>query len=296
MKKAWPIAFETTPDVPRSALGAPVGEPVPLAPPPLPRKILGTAVLLLTGEAAGVAVWILRDPSRLVVALLFLSAAIAVEVTGACFFFRTVRRGLLTLHERGAHRRLAGTRARHAVRGHPVVSLLERESFHTMLAGAVQRRITVRSGAATLRFGHEAFDGRPDRVTPALRDLLLRLADACEQRLQDGDSLSGLGWSLTSDGFRPGFGTAVVRMAALLRVEILQGQVRLWKKGENRPFFATAAGSPNAHLLLELLARRLADLETPGDGSGALGSAAARALSLRSPRSRDALAAADRSP
>jgi hypothetical protein len=261
LKKAWPIAFETTPDVPRSALGAPVGEPVPLAPPPLPRKVLGTAGLLLAGEVAGVAVWVVREPSRLVAALLFLSAALALEVTGACFFFRTVRRGLLTLHERGLTVGWPGRERAMLFADIRSLSLLERESFHSMLAGAVQRRITVRSAASTLRFGHEAFDGRPDRVTPALRDLLLRLADACEQRLRDGDSLSGLGWSLTADGFRPGFGAAVVRTAALLRVEILQGQVRLWKKGENRPFFATAAGSPNAHLLLELLARRLADLE-----------------------------------
>ena len=261
MKKAWPIAFETTPDVPRSALGAPVGEPVPLAPPPVPRKILGSTGLLLAGEVAGVALWVLRDPTHLVAALLFLSAALAVEVTGACFFFRTVRRGLLTLHERGLSVGWPGRERAMLFADIRSLSLLERESFHTMLAGAVQRRITVRSGVATLRFGHQAFDGRPDRVTPALRDLLLRLADTGEQRLRDGEALSGLGWSLTTDGFRPGFGSALVRVAALLRVEILQGQVRLWKKGESRPFFAIAAGSPNAHLLLELLARRLSDLE-----------------------------------
>jgi len=261
VKKAWPIAFETTPDVPRSALGAPVGEPVPLAPPPVPRKILGITGLLVACEIAGVTLWVLRAPSSLIVALLFLSAALAIEVTGACFFFRTVRRGLLTLHERGLTVGWPGRERAMLFADIRSFSLLERESFHTMLAGAVQRRITVRSGTATLRFGHQAFDGRPDRVTPALRDLMLRLADAGEQRLRDGESLAGLGWSLSADGFRPGFGSAVVRMSALLRVEILQGQVRIWKKGESRPFFATAAASPNAHLLLELLARCLADLE-----------------------------------
>ena len=285
MRKAWPIAFETTPDVPRSALGALIGEPVPLAPPPLPRKVLGVAALLLTGEVAGVAAWVLRDPPRLVAALLFLSAALAVEVTGACFFFRTVRRGLLTLHERGLTVGWPGRERAMLFADIRSLSLLERESFHTMLAGAVQRRITVRSAAATLRFGHEAFDGRPDRVTPALRDLLLRLADACEQRLQNGEPVSGLGWSLNPDGFRPGFGAPVVRMAALLRVEIVQGQVRIWKKGESRPFFATAAGSPNAHLLLELLARRLADLELlAADPEPRAGSILGRFLfSLRDP-------------
>jgi hypothetical protein len=258
LKKAWPIAFETTPDVPRSSLGAPVGEPVPLAPPPVPRKALGAAGLLLAAEVAATAVWILHDRTRLIAALLFLSAAVAVEVTAACFFFRTIRRGLLTLHEHGFAVGWPGRERAMLFADVRSFSLLERESFQSLLAGAVMRRITVRSGTATLRFGHEAFDGRPDPVTPALRDLLLRLADICEKRLRDGETLNGLGWSLSADGFRPGFGAALLPLAAVSRVEVLQGQVRAWKKGEGRPFFTAPAGSPNAHLLLELLARRLA--------------------------------------
>jgi hypothetical protein len=260
LKKAWPITFETTPDVPRSALGAPVGEPVPLAPPPVPRKALGAAGLLLAVEAAVAAGWVLRDPPRLIAVLLFLSAAIAVEVTGACFFFRTIRRGLLTLHERGLAVGWPGRERAMLFADIRSFSLLEQESFQSMLAGAVLRRITVRSATSALRFGHEAFDGRPDRVTPVLRDLLLRLADVCEQRLGNGEALNGPGWSLTVDGLRPGFGAALVPLTSLARVEILQRQVRAWKEGGDRPFFTAAAGSPNAHLLLELLARRLAGL------------------------------------
>lgn len=258
MKKAWPIVFETTPDVPRSSLGAPVGEPVPLAPPPVPRKALGAAGLLLAAEMSAAALWVLHDRPRLIAALLFLSAALAIEVTAACFFFRTIRRGLLTLHEHGFAVGWPGRERAMLFADVRSFSLLERESFRSLLAGAVLRRITARSGKATLRFGHEAFDGRPDPVTPALRDLLQRLTDVCEQRLRDGEALSGPGWSLTADGFRPGFGAAFVPLSAISRTEIVQGQVRAWKQGEDRPFFAAPAGSPNAHLLLELLARRLA--------------------------------------
>jgi hypothetical protein len=258
LKKAWPIVFETTPDVPRSSLGAPVGEPVPLAPPPVPRKALGAAGLLLAAELSAAALWVLHDRTRLIAALLFLSAAVAVEVTAACFFFRTIRRGLLTLHEHGFAVGWPGRERAMLFADVRSFSLAERESFHSLFAGAVLRRITVRSGTATLRFGHEAFDGRPDPVTPALRDLLQRLIDAGEQRLRNGEALNGPGWSLNADGLRPGLGAGLVPLGAVSRTEIVQGQVRAWKHGEDRPFFSISAGSPNAHLLLDLLARRLA--------------------------------------
>jgi hypothetical protein len=255
LPRAWPIAFETAPELRRSALGAAVGEPVPLTPLPLPRKALGMAGLLLAVKGVLLVFWGWRDPSRLLGLLLFACAAVAMEVTGACFFFRTIRRGLLALHERGFAVGWPGRERAVRFAGIRSLAIAEREVFHGGLTAAVLRRLTVQSDGSTLRFGHEAFDGRPDRITPVLRELLLRLTAEAEERLRGGEALTGKGWSLTADRFLPRRGLPVA-LSEIAGVAVVQDRLRIWRHGEVRPFFTLPAGSPNAHLLAELLARR----------------------------------------
>jgi hypothetical protein len=164
----------------------------------------------------------------------------------------------LRLHERGF---LAGPPGRERmvlfaeVQG---LTFAERARFDRVLAGAVTRQLTVRYAGGTLRFGHRSVDGIADPATPALLGLLDRLATIIDQRLRGGGLFAGSGWRMAADGFRPRRGARSVPMATLSRAGLYQGRVWIWRQGEERPFFSIAAGAPNARLLYEVLARRLA--------------------------------------
>lgn len=176
-----------------------------------------------------------------------------------------LRRGHLILFERGF---LAGEPGREkAVLFGEVQTLAidEQARFDRALAGTVARRVTVRSATGTLRFEHRAVDGLPDPGTPALHALLAGVTDVVDQRLRGGGLFTGRGWSLAADGFRIRRG-ASVPLSALARAGLFLGRVRLWKQGEERPFFSLAAGSPNARVLAGVLIRRLAGHVEPASG------------------------------
>jgi hypothetical protein len=261
--RSQPTALATRPDPARSWLGAPVGEPVALVPPPPSRRLLAGAVILVGLKLAAFAFWLRRDPAEGIPILLALAGALALDAFGAGFFFRTLLRGKLSLYANGLTIGPEGSERTVLYSDVRSLTIRERESVEKgSFAGTVVRRITLRAdgetAGETLRFGHRAVDGQPDPVTPALRTFLLRLADAVEKRLDEGGALAGAGWALTSRHFRPKRRALPVPLSEIHRIALLQGSVRLWRRGRERPFAAVPARSRNAHLLLELVTRRIA--------------------------------------
>jgi hypothetical protein len=183
----------------------------------------------------------------------------------------SARHGRLALHERGFTLGPPGRERAFLFAEIQSLALAESARFDRVLAGTVERRITVRSAAGTLRFGALAVDGLPDPATPAFDGLVERLAAVADQRLRGGDRLAGPGWRLAADGLRTGRGGKAVPLSAVHRVGLFLGRVQVWKAGEELPFFTLSAGAPNARLLHGVLRRRLGERADGPAGSAPLG-------------------------
>jgi len=193
------------------------------------------------------------------------------EVVGDPVPLIPARDGCLVLHERGFV--LGPPERERTVLLAEIQSLALAESarFDRVLAGTVERRLTLRSAAGTLRFGARSVDGLPDPATPVLDSLVASLAAVADQRLRGGDLLAGPGWRLAADGLRTRRGGKAVPLSLVSRVGLGLDRVQIWKEGEELPFFTLAAGATNARLLHAVLQRRLGERADGSAGAAPLG-------------------------
>ncbi len=102
---------------------------------------------------------------------------------------------------------------------------------------------------------------REDPLIDLFERLLNRLTKQAEKELARDGELAGDGWALTRDGLEvpAADGTELLRFGHITAAEVVDGKVCVWVSGEARPAFRAPLDSPNAPVLLQLLAKRLAD-------------------------------------
>jgi len=181
------------------------------------------------------------------------------------------RRGHLALHERGFVLGRPGRERTVLSAEVQSLALAERGSFDRVLAGTIERRITLHSAAGTLRFAVRSTDGAPDPATPALAELERQLVSLADQRLRGGDVLAGRGWRLAAEGLRTRRGSRAVPFSAMTRAGLFLDRVGIWRDAETLPFFAVPADSVNARLLWGVLVRRLGGRADGAPGKAPLG-------------------------
>lgn len=104
--------------------------------------------------------------------------------------------------------------------------------------------------------------------------LLDRLANQAERELARDGELVGEGWALTRDGlvFPPTpDGSDELPFDRVAAAEVVDHQVCVWAVGEARPCFKVNLDSPNAPVLLQVLAKRLADRPPDDEDPESLG-------------------------
>ncbi|MCU0705650.1 MAG: hypothetical protein MUF18_16880 [Fimbriiglobus sp.] len=134
-------------------------------------------------------------------------------------------------------------------------------------------KANVRTG--TLRLNSPAFPkpvafryewplSREDPLFDLFDRLLVRLARRAEKELAQNGEVAGEGWALLRDGLEyPGpEGPEVLPFEEVAAAEAIDGRVCVWAKGVPRPAFQVSLDSPNAPVLLQVLAKRLADRPT----------------------------------
>ena len=114
------------------------------------------------------------------------------------------------------------------------------------------RRITVRGAGRHADVRHVV--GRIDLLGGFTRTLLERATAAAERRIERG--VQGAGWRIDNAGLRTG-NAGVTRFEEISDGGVFDGQVRLWRRSEERPFFSIATSSDNVLILLNLLMTRI---------------------------------------
>ncbi len=111
-----------------------------------------------------------------------------------------------------------------------------------------------------IAFKYEWTLTREDPLIDLFERLLGRLARRAEQDLAGNGELVGDGWALIRDGleFPAADGPELLRFEHMSAAEVVDGKVCVWASGEPRPVFTALLDSPNAPVLLHVLAKRLA--------------------------------------
>jgi hypothetical protein len=109
-----------------------------------------------------------------------------------------------------------------------------------------------------------------DAFGSVLNQLIRKLSDAAEARIEVGQALRGKGWTLGAQGLTVD-GRGTVRLSELARVGLFENNISFWRVGEERPFFSIAEDSPNALLLRKLARRQHSNHEQPVASSPGLG-------------------------
>lgn len=132
--------------------------------------------------------------------------------------------------------------------------------------------ITAGESAVEFEFTYDFPLGGPDPLGDMLNRIFDKLATQTKSAIQAGDRLSGKGWSLDRNELLAGSGREEVSvpLREVAAVDITDGKVCVWRKGNPEAVLRIPAGSPNALVM----GRVLQDLAPPpgdeesGDGLG----------------------------
>jgi hypothetical protein len=242
---------------------------------PLPLKFYAGSIALAIVSVVVLAFggWLVSRPKDREPGTVFLVIGAVLGVAPVVNFSRRARRRMtLEADAQGLTvTRTGGDPERHAYDEVEWVTLDEKEKLDNGEPVGWMRRLAVRATSGTLAV--EAFSGvgRADDMALFLALVLEGCADAAEARLKRGLEIRGRGWALNHAGFRAPGMTAPVPLGAIAKADRFQGHVALWRRGEDRPFFAVAEGTENARTLIALVSRAAADQPLEPLGSGQLG-------------------------
>jgi hypothetical protein len=243
----------------REHLGPPIGPPIALGPKPL-RLDLGSVLLV------GVAHGLLITSVRLAIVSRSLGFFLAYGVTTAALaagpaaflVLRRARRAHLSAFERGLILEIQGRRRTFLLEDLRSFEMKEREVGGK--SGGLARRIALAGPQdARVRFACFARYGAEDRLGSVLIDLLARLVEVTERRVQEGATVAGWDWVLTREGLSAPADEHPIPLDEIGAVTVRQHKVGLWRPAERYPFFVVPDDSANALLLMALLSRRLAE-------------------------------------
>ncbi len=185
---------------------------------------------------------------------------------GLGFHQSWTRRWALTLHENGIsfeRGRRTRTFLYDKIRE---IAVSEREQFDEANRYGVLREVTVASASGRLSARFLTLDQDHDTAGEVLADLRARLAEAAGPRLRGGESITGPGWTLTGGALQAAGETVPLEMLSEARV--YGSRVAVWKHGAEMPWLSAPSDSPNALLLLDILAARLPDQPRRQEGLG----------------------------
>jgi hypothetical protein len=144
-------------------------------------------------------------------------------------------------------------------------SLQETDKLYNGTPAGVLRTLVFTHAGGKSRVSHFSATDTQDTFGPILAELLKKLADAAQARLETGATLEGKGWRLDSHGLQVG-GEAPVPLRELAGVGMFEDKVSFWRPGEELPFFSVPGASPNARLLGVVSERHLSGRERPMAG------------------------------
>lgn len=246
----------------QSRLGAVVFNRVELEPPPL-KLYVGSLALLALSVALLVAAFMTHRSIFFVLSLP--PAAVGVGL----LILRASLRGALTVYEQG----IVVSRNDNDdiipylhVRG---FSLKEEVKLNNGRHAGVLRTLDFTWSGGKSRVAQFAAPDAEDTFVPLLGELLGKLADAAEARLQKGTPLEGKGWRLDSRGLHVDE-QQPIRLNQLGGTAMFENNVSFWRVGEELPFLCVPEESPNARLL-GVLARRQSTQDERPLRAGSLG-------------------------
>lgn len=259
------MALSTVGSTTQGRLGSVVVKRMEVA--PLPLKLSAGSIslvvggILLVGFGGFVATAV--SPAA---GLLWASPGVLCAVIGALLLVRRAAfRCAITVHEHGVvvSRKGSGEAIPYSqVRD---FSLQETEKLYNGTPAGVLRTLVFTWAGGKSRVSHFAATGTQDTFGPILAELLKRLADAAEARLETGTPLEGKGWQLDSHGLHVG-GQAPVPLRELAGVGMFENRVSFWRPGEELPFLSVPEASPNARLLGVVSERHLSGRARPMAG------------------------------
>jgi hypothetical protein len=242
-------------------LGAVVFKRVELAPTPM-RFYVGTICLIVLGGALAL-VGLMAHPAFFLLALP--PAGVGVGILAR----RSASRCELTVHEQGVVLSRKGSDEVIPYLQVRDFSLKEEAKLYNGNHAGVVRSLDFVWSGGRRRAAQFAAADTEDFFAPMLAEVLGKLADAAEARLQKGTPLEGKGWRLDSRGLHVGE-EQPVPLNRLAGVSMFENKVSFWRSGEELPFLAVAEESPNARLLGVLARRQRTEDERP-QRAGALG-------------------------
>ena len=133
--------------------------------------------------------------------------------------------------------------------------------------------ITAGEASVNFQFGYDFPLGQTDPLGPMLDRVFDKLVAAAKENVQRGRRLVGDNWALDKAQltFTPGKEDVSLPLRDMSAVDLTEGQICVWRKGEAEAAFKVKAGDPNALIL----GRVLQDIlpkdrpeEDPGDGLG----------------------------
>lgn len=202
-------------------------------------------------------------PQGVAFALLCLGWAVA---CGVSLYRHRVRRWSLTLYEHGFALQRDGRTKSFLFEEIRELAIRETEQLNETARYGVVREVTVRSAADSLSFRFLSLDKNRDTSGEYLETIRACLAEAAGQRLRRGESVAGQGWTLTGGVLETARETVSLEM--LSEAALYGSRVAVWKHGEETPWFSVPAHTPNALLLLDLLAAVLPPQPRRQEGLG----------------------------
>ncbi|MFL5356075.1 hypothetical protein [Archangium sp.] len=232
-------------------------EPAPL------RFYVGSIALLVLGVALAFAGLLVAHP------LLFLLGLPPAGVGLGILVRRSASRCGLTVHEQGVVLSRIGSDEIIPYLHMRDFSLKEEAKLFNGNHAGLLRTLDFTWSGGNRRAAQFASADAEDFFAPMLVEMLGKLADAAEARLQKGAPLEGKGWRLDSRGLHVGE-QAPVQLSKLAGVAMFENKVSFWRSGEELPFLTVEEESPNARLLGVLARRQRTEDERP-QRAGALG-------------------------
>ncbi len=238
--------------------------------PPTPHSYLaGRWALVLLGLAAlGLAGFLVRGGEVSGWALIFAASGVFFLALGGGLLWAEARtRCWLTFFESGFTIRRAGKTD--ALRFSDIDSITI--SDKPMLSNGVlvgrKRRLKLRTPRRSVRFKNIAMGEQQDQVGQAIEYLVDMLGAAGQDRLAQGKTISGKGWSIDDRGIHTG-GYQGVPLTEIVRVGGLGDSIKVWKRGQTEAFLKVPHSAENAPFLAQIASRHVPEDAVADDEVG----------------------------
>ncbi len=136
-----------------------------------------------------------------------------------------------------------------------------------MLSHGVLVGLKLRTPRRSVRFYNTAMGEEQDQVGQAIEYLVEMLGDAGEDRLAQGKTILGKGWSIDGRGIHTG-GHQGVPLTEVVRVSGLGDSIKVWKRGQTEPFLKVPHSAENVTFLAQIASRHVPEDAAADDEVG----------------------------